>query len=156
MYSRNRTDLKADQPGVWYETKTKGELAKSYHPPDHTAHGLLFSQTRALEEDQAEIHLGNILNAKLYSNRDLMSFEWTGSLSASFRPLRANIENIIQSVVDTLRARFATNRPRAKVVTRGALFDTYRRGRLLDKFLWGEFVAQDVWSKVEVMTKDAM
>lgn len=155
MYSTKRPSVPGE-PVVWYDCPTKTEAKKNHVVDAWCAHSLLFTHVRALEESQAEIHLSNILNAKLYSNRDLMSFEWSGAGSVSFRPLRANVENIIQSVVDTLRARFATNRPRAKVVTRGALFDTYRRGRLLDKFLWGEFVAQDVWAKVEVMAKDAM
>ena len=156
LYSSPKKPVEADAPCVWHQCLPAAEVRKRSLPDHYAPHNLLMEHCRALEEDQSEVHLQNILNAKLYSNREPMSFEWSGTLSTSFRPLRANVENIIQSVVDTLRARFATNRPCAKVVTRGASFDTYRRGRLLDKYLWGEFTAQDVWSLVEVLTKDAM
>ena len=144
------------EPTAWWNCPSKADVAKNGLTDEYCAHVLLFEDTRALEEDQIDIHYQNILNAKLYSNRELMAFEWTGTLATSFRPLKANLENVIQSVVDTLRARFATNRPRAKVVTRGADFDVYRKGRLLDRWLWGEFLHHKLWAKMEVVTKDSM
>jgi hypothetical protein len=134
-----------DKPCVWWEAD------REYDPYDDSeaVHRLLFPHVQALEEDQADIHLQNLLNAKLYSNRELMAFEWNSSIATNFRPLTANLENLIQSGVDTLHSRLATNRPRAKVVTRGADFDVYRKGRLLDRFIWGEFQAHKIWSVAE-------
>ncbi len=118
--------------------------------PDKGAlHRRLFTHCRALEEDQYDLHCQNLLNAKLYTNRELMGFEWNGSNATSFRPLNANLDNVIQSVVDTLVALIAKNRPKATPVARAADFDVYLRTRQLDRFLWGEFICQNLWVKGE-------
>lgn len=145
-----------DEPCTWHEAHTKEAIAENGYLPEWGAHAILFSHVRALDEDQLDIHVCNILNAQLYSNRELMSFDWTSQVASTFKPLRPNLENIIQSVVDTLRSRFSTNRPRAKVLTQGADFDIYRKGRQLDRFVWGEFRGAKVWALVDIMTKDAM
>ncbi len=137
------------RPCAWHEAVKKGEEGYDDVCEDYSPHRLLFPHIQALEEDQSDIHLQNILNAKLYSNRELMAFEWNSTLSANFRPLTANLENLVQSSVDMMHSRLATNRPRAKVLTRGADFGLYRKGRLLDKYLWGEFYQQKIWSKAE-------
>lgn len=117
-------------------------------------HKRVFDHCRALEDDQIDIHTQNLLNCKLYTNRDLMAFEWNGGQSISFRPLNANLENVIQSVVETVVALIAKNRPKATPVARGADFDVYLRARLLDRFLWGEFVGQNIWTKGEMVFED--
>lgn len=121
---------------------------------DRPLHNRVFEHVRALEDDQREIHTQNLFNCKLYTNRDLMSFEWNGNQSISFQPLNANLENVIQSVVETIVALIAKNRPKATPVARGADFDVYLRARQLDRFLWGEFVAQDIWTKGEMVFED--
>jgi hypothetical protein len=128
---------------AWWEAENEDDTL-----PD-PVHRVLFGHLQALEEDQSEIHLTNLLNAKLYSNRELMAFEWTSQISSSFRPLNANMENLVQSSVDGLHSMLASNRPRAKTVTRGADFGLYKQGRLLDRFIWGESQHHDVWSKGE-------
>jgi hypothetical protein len=94
---------------------------------------------KALEEDQLDVHFMNQLNARLYSNREPMSFQWQSTLIASVRPLTSNEDNVIQAVTDTLVARIGSMKPKATVYTRGADFKVYRRGRNLDKYLWGQF-----------------
>jgi hypothetical protein len=155
-YSKERRPLLPDEPACWYEAHTREAIKANGYMPEWGAHVLLFDHVRALEEDQLDVHLQNVLNAQLYSNRELMAFDWVSQVATTFKPLRPNIENIIQSVVDTLRSRFSANRPRAKVMTQGADFDIYRKGRLLDRFVWGEFRGHKVWGKVDVMTKDAL
>ena len=135
-----------DKPCIWWEADRD---ADPEWEPTETVHHLLFEHIKALEEDQVDIHLQNILNAKLYSNRELMAFEWNSQISANFRPLTPNLENLLQSGVDMMHSRLASNRPRAKVLTRGADFGMYRKGRLLDKYVWGEFYQQKIWSKAE-------
>lgn len=102
-------------------------------------HQALFDHVRALEEDQIDVHFCNQLNARLYSNREPMMFQWNSALISSVRPLTPNKDNVVQSVVDTLVARVGSMKPKATVYTRGADFDVYRRGRNLDKYLWGVF-----------------
>lgn len=102
-------------------------------------HQALFSHVKALEEDQLDLHFMNVLNARLYSNREPTMFQWNSTLISNVRPLTSNEDNVIQSVVDTLVARIGSMKPKATVYTRGADFKVYRRGRNLDKYLWGMF-----------------
>ena len=148
LYSQTRS-VDDGLPCAWHEAFKDGDAGHELYGDDYLAHSLLFKHIQALEEDQSDIHLQNILNAKLYSNRELMAFEWNSTLSASFRPLSANLENLVQSGVDMYHSRLATNRPKAKVLTRGADFGMYRKGRLLDKYVWGEFYQQKIWGKAE-------
>jgi hypothetical protein len=120
-----------------------------------TVHEKLFAHVKQLEEDQHDIHIQNVLHAKLYTNRELMAFNWQSPFSFHFRPLNANLENGIQSVCDTLESRIGTNRPKATIVSRGAEFDVYLKARRLDRFLWGEFVHHDVHTKLRRVFLDA-
>lgn len=156
-FTQNRKPVHMAEAEVWWKAPTDAEARKDPAIMEQwRVHNILFPHVQALEEDQIDIHLQNVLNMKLYSNREPMTFSWHGLSTVSFKPLKPNLENLIQSITDSLRARFATNRPRAKVVTRGAQFGTYRKGRLLDKYIWGEFLHHQVWSKMDRMRLDAM
>lgn len=123
---------------------------------EESVHSLLFPHVRSLERDQEEIHAMNLLNARLYYNRELLAFGWDDETTSQFGPLNHNLENLIQSVVDTLVSRIGKNRPKATIVTRGADFDVYLKGRQLDKYLWGEFQRQDLHRKGEMVFLDAL
>lgn len=131
-------------PATWHEVERGNDDMDEY-----SVHRMLFPHVQALEEDQSDIHLQNVLNAKLFTNRELMAFEWNSQIIASFRPLTANLENLVQSAVDTMFSRLATSRPRPKIQTRGASFDIYRKGRQLDRYAWGEFQGQKIYEKAE-------
>lgn len=132
------------------------ECAEGTGVGDDLKHRKLFTHVKGLEEDQADIHQMNSLNSMLYTNRELMTFNWDEQTTASFRPLNANLENVIQSVLDTLVSRVGKNRPKATIVTRGADFDVYLKGRQLDRYLWAEFLRQDVHKKGESVFLDSM
>lgn len=142
-------DSKVHPNQVWYDQEP--DEAGNKHP----VHERLFPHVQQLEEDQRDIHLQNALNAKLYTNREPMAFSWNADYTASFRPLNNNLENVIQSVVDTLGSRMSTNRPKATIVSRGADFGCYLRSRQLDKFLWGEFVHHKLHRKMDRVFIDA-
>ncbi len=125
-------------------------------PNGDETHNRLFTHVRAVEESQEDVHYQNVLNAQLYTNRQPMSWGWSEQGSVSFRPLNANLENIIQSVVDTVVALIGKNRPKATPVARGADFSTYLRSRLLDRFLWGEFLSHKIWNSGLVCLSDAL
>lgn len=146
-------------------------MAKKYNPEnrawseidnEYTAqtgyelHDALFTHVRALEEDQKGIHLQNIYNSRLYSNRDPLMFDWNSEQHSNFVPIAKNYENLIQFTCDTLVARLGANKPKATVYTRGADFSTYLRGRQLDKYLWAEFISLDIHRKVRRMFLDAL
>lgn len=144
LYSTSRASYGEGLPCAWWEAHKQGDKDSQMYGGEYDPHRLLFPHIQALEEDQSDIHLQNVLNAKLYSNRELMAFEWNSQISTCFKPLSANLENLVQSSCDMMHSRLATNRPRAKVMTRGADFGMYRKGRLMDRYLWGEFQHQKV------------
>ncbi len=119
-------------------------------------HKRLFNHVRSLETDQMDVHTANMLNARLYSNREPLAFFWGGSLISSIRPLTPNTDNVVQAVVDTLVARVGSMKPKATVYTRGADFATYRRGRNLDKYLWGEFQSLGIHRLGRMVFRDAL
>jgi hypothetical protein len=136
---------------VWHEAPRRGDF-----PEERSVHRLAFEHCKSLEDEQRDIHYLNVLNAELYSNREAMAFSWDQEAEASYLPMNANLENVIQSVIDTLLARVGKQRPKATPITRGADFDVYLKGRQLDRYLEGEFVAQDIYSKGEMCILDSM
>lgn len=147
MASKKRS--KFDISVAWYNAPEDGYTAAD------TTHGRLFAHVRSLEQDQCDIHYQNILNARLYSNRDVMALDWNGNTSISFRPLSSNLENVIASVIDTKVALIGKNRPKATPVSRASDFDVYLRTRQLDRFLYGEFLCHKVWLKTNQCYLDA-
>lgn len=136
---------------VWYNAPMRGDI-----PDAKAVHRLAFDHCKSLEAEQVDIHYLNVLNAELYSNRQAMVFSWEQESANNFSPLNANLENVIQSVVDTLLSRVGNQRPKATPLTRGADFDVYLKGRQLDRYLWGEFIYQDVYVKGEQSILDSM
>lgn len=117
-------------------------------------HSRLFSHVRALEQDQCEIHYQNLLNARIYSNHDIMALDWDGMHAISFRPLSANVDNVVAQVINTKIALVGKARPKATPVARAADFDVFLRTRQLDRFLYAEFIDKDVWTKTNNMYAD--
>jgi hypothetical protein len=116
----------------------------------------VFPHVKALELDQRDVHTQHTLNAKLFSNREAMFFEFENySMAQALKPLSTNVENVIQSVVSTLVSRIGTNRPKASIISRGADFSVFLKARQLDRFLWAEFVHQGIHRKLERCFKDA-
>lgn len=125
-------------------------------PEAHTVHKLAFDHCKSLEDEQRDVHYLNRLNSELYSNRQAMMFSWEQEAGDSFRPLNENLENVIQSVIDTLLSRVGNQRPKATPIPRGADFDVYLKCRQLDRYLWGEFMYQDIYVKGERCVLDSM
>lgn len=142
-----------EQAVPWYECPVVAEGDKAHLTPRHKA---LFMHVQALEEDQLDVHASNMMNARLYGNREPMAFQWNSALMSSIRPLTPNTDNVVQAVVDTLVARVGSMKPKATVYTRGADFDVYRRGRALDKYLWGEFCGLGVHRLGRAVFRDAL
>ena len=135
----------------WYEcpvVSDSGEVLR---------HKALFNHVRGIEESQLDTHLMNNLNARLYSNREPMSFSWESTLlHSSVRPLTSNEDNVVQAVTDTLVARIGSMKPKATIYTRGADFGVYRRGRALDKYLWGTFQHLKIHALGRKVFRDAL
>ncbi len=121
------------------------------------AHELLIPTVRETEDRQVEIHELNLKQAKLFSNRELMTLDWgTGTLrEVQHRPASMLTENLCASVVETLSSFIGKNRPKATIVTHDGSFEQRQQGELLDRFLYGEFLYHDVWTKLQLMFRDA-
>ena len=132
------------------------ELPENPVPGEPSMHMALFSHVKGLEQDQADVHVQNSINARLYSNREPMTFQWDSPIMSSMRPVNANIENVVQSVVDTLVARIGSMQVKATVYTRGADFDVYLKGKQLDKYLWGQFQHLGVFALSREVFRDAL
>jgi hypothetical protein len=118
-------------------------------------HNKLFPHLKQLEHDQRDVQIVNKLNAKLYSNRESMSYAQDDDFGQNIRPLSMNLENVIQSVVGTLVSKIGSNRPKASIISRGGDFSVFLKSRQLDRFLWAEFVHQGIHKKLERCFKDA-
>jgi len=123
---------------------------------EQTVHDRLFTHVRAIEEEQLDQHLQNMLNARLYANREPMLFEWNQDIQLNFRPLSDNTDNVIQSVADTLKNRLTMEWPRPSIITRGSDFGMYQRGRKLDRFVWADFTHLGVYDKLPRLVLDSI
>lgn len=125
--------------------------------PDYRAE-LLWQYVRALEAGQYTVHAQNLVNARLYSNRELSAFDWghgevvTGTLA----PISRLTENLILSVVDTMVSMLGKQRPKAVIITKDADFRTHRKAVMLERALYGEFLHQHVYEKASQVVRDAM
>lgn len=150
----------ADEPG-WWDPDSGKHLTEIERKKARAAS--LIDCARNLETAQSEVHQGHLMNAQLYSNRELASFDWgTGHLHrASLAPINRTGENLVLSIVDTLVAQVGKQRPKAKPMPRGASWRLRRQARLLDKFLYGEFtrnrgLGQTVWDFGKKAFRDAL
>jgi hypothetical protein len=134
-----------DDIRFWWETE------------EGCAHELLIPTVREVEERQFEIHQLNLRQAKLYSNRELMTLDWglQSIRDVMHRPATMNTENLCASAVETLFAFIGKNRPKASIVTHDGSFQQRQHGELLDRYLYGEFLYHNVWEKLQLMFRDA-
>lgn len=119
-------EKKAKEEGRGYEQKRANSL---------------YDSVRSLEDSQREAHEQNLWNARLYSNRELASFDWGHGAyySRSLAPVSLLGENLILSVVDTIVSVIGKNRTRVTPEPIGASWGLRNQARRLDRWLWGEF-----------------
>lgn len=140
---------------AWYKCPQKPPKYSANTELERLAHSRLFPHVKQLEEDQRDIHVQNVLHSKLYTNREPFQFDWKYAYNHHFKPLNANLENVIQSSCDTLQSRIGSNRSKCTVTARAANFDDYMKARQLDRFLWAEFQHHDVHRKMKRIFLDA-
>lgn len=142
------------EPG-WWDPKSGGHLPEDIAKKARAES--LIGCARNLETIQSDVHQQNLMNAQLYSNRELSAFDWgNGALHrASLAPINRTGENLVLSVVDTLVAQVGKQRPKAKPQTRGASWRLRKQARLLDKFLYGEFRRNRVYTLGKRVFRDA-
>lgn len=118
----------------------------------------LFDTVRGLEDSQRSAHEQNLWNARLYSNRELVHFDWGHGTfyNTSLQPISLLGENLVLSVVETLVSRVGKHRARIKAMAMGASFKLQRLARRLERWIGGEFVRNQVYEKTTRMFRDAL
>jgi len=124
---------------------------------ERTVHNMLFPHVRSIEENQIEISQLNMLNAKLYSNRELQGIQWGTHFTrnARYRPATMISENIVSSVINTVTALIGKNWVKPTPVVKDADFAIQRTAEQLDRYLYGELRRLDAWPKLQRMFNDA-
>lgn len=118
----------------------------------------VYAACRGIEEQQNEYHSQLLENARLFTNRDLLSgFSWGWGTPGyvSMMPVTRLTENLTLSVGETMVSQIGKNRVKATPVTRGASFKTRRAAKGLDKFLYGEFRRLDAWHLAKMAFRDS-
>lgn len=147
--------MNLDFEAGWWDPESGSQLPEDIRKKQRAAS--LLGCARSLENIQREIHEQNLMNAQLYSNRELAAFDWgNGALHrASLAPINRTGENLVLSTVDTLVAQVGKQRPKAKPQTRGASWKLRKQVRLLDKFLYGEFIRNRIYEHGKQVFRDA-
>lgn len=114
----------------------------------------VFTDVKALEEDQRDVFRRNVINARLFNNRELLSER--SSLGSSGGPsVGGTHENVIQSVIETAMALIAKNRPKAKFLVDEADWSLQQNAKKLERFMSGLFRAEKVYAKGVKVFRDA-
>lgn len=123
--------------------------------PDQRAKAL-WEHVRALEENQATVHSQNLINARLYSNRELSAFDWGHNevVTGTLEPVSRASENLVLSIVDTMTSNLAKQKVKATVITKDADYTTTRKAELLDRALYGEQLRNKVFLKAVLVARD--
>lgn len=138
-------DLKVEAGFWWDEDLSPDARAKA-----------LWQHVRSLEENQAQVHTQNLINARLYSNRELAAFDWghgeinTGTLE----PVSRNTENLNLAIVDTMVASLAKQKVKANFSPKNADYSTTRKVKGLDAAVYQEFKDNRVYSKQVAIARD--
>ncbi len=115
-----------------------------------------FAACRAIEECQGEYHQQLLDSARLFTNRELISFSWGWGMDyVSMQPITRLTENLVLSVGDSMTSSIGKNKVKPTPVTRGASFKTRRAAKGLDKFLYGEFRRTDAWHLAKNAYRDS-
>ena len=136
----------------WWAAPREKDLRKS------KLHDLVWPHVKDIEERQIAIHRLNLRNAKLYSNRELMSLDWNsqGLREVNHGPVSNTMENLLASAVDSITALIGRQQPKVTPVVDDADFVVEREGRKLDQYLYAEFKCQDVYAKMQRAFNDCL
>lgn len=118
---------------------------------------LLWEHVRGLEEAQAEVHRGNLLNARLFQNRELTAFDWGHNQirNVALSPVSRQAENLPLSIGETVVSLIGKARPKATPQTSDADWDLRNAAHELDQALYGEFQRLDIWGLAQEVLRDA-
>lgn len=114
--------------------------------------------TRFLHDHQSRRLTQNLLSARLYGNLSVsgvngLTYSKVASVQSAIKD-RVSY-NLIQSVVDTLAAKIAKNKPKPLFLTSGGNYKLQRKAKKLDKFVEGVFYENNAYALGTQTFKDA-
>lgn len=147
---RNRSD--------WWVEPSKGDDEAGGAEEALARARSLYDTVRGLEDSQRQAHEQHLWNARLYSNRELVNFDWghSGYSVGSLAPVSLLGENLVLSVVDTIVSIVGKSRVKPTPTPRGASYKTHRNARKLDKWLYGEFTRLKVYRLLLQLLTDGL
>lgn len=114
--------------------------------------------TQFLHTHQSRRETQNLISARLYGNLSVMglnglSYSKVASVQNS---LKERISyNVVQSVIDTLTAKIAKNKPKPLFLTSGGDYKLQRKAKKLDKFCEGVFYENEAYKLGSRVFKDS-
>ena len=107
----------------------------------------IVSTVHAIKRSQTGMETQRQIAARLYGNLSLLNISgltFTRSAQASTAVRDRVTYNVISSVIDTITAKIAKNRPKPLFLTSGGDFKAQRKAKLLNKFTEGIFYENNV------------
>lgn len=109
----------------------------------------LVSETAEIEQYQRSWHELNLWNATLYSNRELVGFNWgntEGDASRELWPTNLHTENLIEEIGDAMLSKASSSPMRPSLVPRGKSWKTTCAVHIADTFVdavWRQTQSED-------------
>ena len=126
----------------WWQSDDPNERAKA-----------LIDTAKALETNSTERHQANLRFARMYENVELDTLAGSDfALALVQQAVRGRglvRMNIVASVLDTLAAKIAKNKPKPTFLTSGGDWGKQQRARRLDRFCRGLFYEVDLYEKAK-------
>lgn len=148
---------RVDRESRWWESAqpAAGKGGPTYGAGEPGPQALLIDLVRRLDSEQTS-HLKNLDNyMRLYGGRNFVRLT-----ARNYRRVNANADSLvsyngIQSIVDTVLAKIARNKPVPTFLTEGGNFDRRLRAKRLSRYVSGVFYDQRVYEQSRFVTKSA-
>jgi hypothetical protein len=109
---------------------------------------LVFEEASRITYDFSYRHVQNLQNMKLYMSCD---FQSTNPFNVQVRAGQNKIKvNVIQQIIDTLRAKITQNKIKPTFLTDGANWEAQERAKKLDAFCLGQFYRSKVYEQTSL------
>lgn len=114
--------------------------------------------TRFLHDHQSRRMTQNLLSARLYGNLSVMGLNGLtySKIASAGQAIKDRVSyNVVQSVIDTLVAKIAKNKPKPLFLTSGGDYKMQRKAKKLDKFCEGLFYENEYYRLAAECFRDA-
>lgn len=130
---------------------------KWWKVPEINTFNYVFKTVQAIKDQQTYRRFQMIKYQRLYSNYEVMGFASTMfSRTTTENILNNRISlNVVKSVIDTITAKIAKNKPRPEFLTQKGDFSLQQKAKKLNQYLDGVFDDNDIYAKGQLICRDA-